>query len=144
MAAILTERSGAGAQGSIQAHDAAWVLPSALSGWQLRPGRGRLWHHDIAEPVSRLPLPARGHRACGLALSLLQPELARCWLILAARGIVVSCESIREWGRALRPDLRQCTEGGAGHNPATSGTWTSVYTDPRQATLSLARGRPGR
>jgi multidrug efflux pump subunit AcrA (membrane-fusion protein) len=35
-------------------------------------------HDDIAEPVSRLPVPARGHRACGLALSLLQPELARC------------------------------------------------------------------
>ena len=35
-------------------------------------------HDDIAEPVSRLPLPARCHRACGLALSLLQPELARC------------------------------------------------------------------
>ena len=35
-------------------------------------------HDDITEPVSRLPLPVRGHRACGLALSLLQPELARC------------------------------------------------------------------
>ena len=50
----------------------------ALSGWQLRPGRGRLWHDDIPEPVSRLPLSGCGHRACGLALSLLQPELARC------------------------------------------------------------------
>src|SRR5215468_9466080 len=56
---------------------------------QLKPGTRLLreWHcqvgsfgravagcgHDaIAEPVSRLPLPARGHRACGLALSLLQ------------------------------------------------------------------------
>jgi hypothetical protein len=34
-------------------------------------------HDDIAEPLSRLPVPARGHRARGLALSLLQPELAR-------------------------------------------------------------------
>ena len=55
-------------------------------------------HDDISKPVSRLPLPARGHRACGLALSLLRLSLRDVELILAARGIVVSYESIREWG----------------------------------------------
>jgi hypothetical protein len=34
-------------------------------------------HDDFIKPVSRLPVPARGHRARGLALSLLQPEPAR-------------------------------------------------------------------
>ena len=35
-------------------------------------------HDDFIKSVSRLPVPARGHRARGLALSLLQPEPARC------------------------------------------------------------------
>ena len=46
---------------------------------QCQVGGGfRLWqagrHDDVFEPVSRLPLPARGDRACRLALSLLQSE----------------------------------------------------------------------
>ena len=35
-------------------------------------------HDDIIKSVSRLPLPARGHRACRLALSLRQSEPTRC------------------------------------------------------------------
>jgi hypothetical protein len=72
---------------------------NALSGWQLRPRRGRLRGMTIS------PNPYRGFRfppeviqhAVWLyhcfTLSLRDVEL-----ILAARGIVVSYESIREWG----------------------------------------------
>jgi hypothetical protein len=55
-------------------------------------------HDDLIKPVSRLPLPARGHRACRLAYHRFSLSLRDVELILAARGIVVSYESIREWG----------------------------------------------
>src|ERR1700736_723022 len=62
---------------------AASAFPKMLFGGTVRlAASAGTWqavgHDDITEPVSRLPLPVRGHRACGLALSLLQPELARC------------------------------------------------------------------
>ena len=34
------------------------------------------WHDDLAQPLAWLPLPRRDHRACGLAVSLLQPQPA--------------------------------------------------------------------
>jgi hypothetical protein len=80
----------------VGAFDILWM---ALSGWQLRPRRGRLRGMTIS------PNPYRGFRfppeviqhAVWLyhyfTLSLRDVEL-----ILAARGIVVSYESIREWG----------------------------------------------
>jgi putative transposase len=73
--------------------------PTAMSGWQFLPGRGSLRDMTIS------PNPYRGFRfppeviqhAVWLyhcfSLSLRDVEL-----ILAARGIVVSYESIREWG----------------------------------------------
>src|SRR5580692_9559412 len=36
----------------------------AMSGWQQLSGCASLRHDDVAEPVSWLPLPARGHPAC--------------------------------------------------------------------------------
>ena len=44
-------------------------------------------------------------------------------LILAGRGIVVSYESIREWGLRFGRIFANALKR-AGHNPATSGTWT--------------------
>src|SRR5215471_9599046 len=45
-------------------------LAARAGPWQ--PSR----HDDLIKPVSRLPLPARGHRACRLALSL--PSSPQC------------------------------------------------------------------
>jgi len=59
------------------------AVPDANTIWTFRrivslAARAGPWqpsrHDDFIKPVSRLPLPARGHRACRLALSLLQPE----------------------------------------------------------------------
>ena len=47
-------------------------------------------------------------------------------LILAARGIVVSNASIREWACASAGSS-PTRWSGIGHNPATSGTWTRVF-----------------
>src|SRR5215831_3843258 len=44
-----------------------------------RAGPWQPWRHDdLIKPLPRLPLPARGHRARRLALSLLQSESTRC------------------------------------------------------------------
>src|SRR5215203_1357581 len=48
--------------------------------------------------LSRLPLSCRNHQPSGLTVSLLQPELAERDLILSAQGVVVSYETVREWG----------------------------------------------
>jgi hypothetical protein len=53
-------------------------------------------HDDIAESVSWLPLPARGHPACVWLYHCFSLSLRDVELILAARGVVVSYESIRE------------------------------------------------
>ena len=63
-------------------------------------------HEPAVEPVSWLSLPARDHPARGLALSLLQPELARC---RADPGRARHRGHLRKhprMGSALRPDVR--------------------------------------
>src|SRR6201987_4809132 len=93
---------------------------TALSGWQLRPGCG----------MTISPNPYRGFRFPAVVIEhavwlyhCFSLSLRDVELILAARGIVVSYESIREWslrfGRVFANALKR-----AGHNPATSGTWT--------------------
>jgi len=65
-------------------------------------------------------------------------------LILAARGIVVSYESIREWGLRFGRIFANALKR---RRPQPGDKWymdEGVHPDPRQATLSLARGRPGR
>ncbi len=66
-------------------------LAASVGPWQL----GR--HDDVTQPLPRLPFPGGGDRARGLAVSLLQPQ-PNVETILAARGVVVSYKSIREWG----------------------------------------------
>ena len=58
-------------------------------------------HDDITEPVSRLPLPARVIEHAVWLYHCFSLSLRDVELILAARGIVVSYESIREWACAL-------------------------------------------
>ena len=125
-------------------HGQLRVIPR-VSGWQLRPGRGRLWGMTIS------PNPYRGFRfppaviehAVWLyhcfSLSLRDVEL-----ILAGRGIVVSYESIREWGLRFGRDLRQCAEAAPATTRRQVVQGRGVHPDPRQATLSLARGPDGR
>jgi len=55
-------------------------------------------HDDVPRSLLRLPLSGRGDRACGLAVYCFSLSLRDVETILAARGIVVSYESIREWG----------------------------------------------
>jgi hypothetical protein len=55
-------------------------------------------HDDITEPVSRFPLPARGLEHAVWLYHCFSLSLRDVELILKARGIVVSYESIREWG----------------------------------------------
>ena len=47
-------------------------------------------------------------------------------------------------GPALRPDLRQCAEAASAATRRQMVHGRGVHPDPRQATLFLARGRPGR
>jgi putative transposase len=65
-------------------------------------------------------------------------------LILAAREIVVSYESIRDWGLRFDRIFANAIEVA----PATTGRQVlhgrGVHPDTRQATLSLAHGRSGR
>jgi transposase-like protein len=77
------------------------MLCRAMSGWQLLPGRGRL------RGMTMSPKPYRGFR---FPPEIIQHavRLYHCFsqslrdveLILAARGIVVSYETIREWDNA--------------------------------------------
>src|SRR5215472_1967502 len=76
-----------------------------------RAGPWQPWRHDdLIKPLPRLPLPARGHRARRLALSLLQSESTRC---RADPGGAWDRRQLREHsgvGPALWPDLRQYAE----------------------------------
>ena len=58
-----------------------------------------------------------------MVVSLLQPEFAGLELILAARGIVVSYETIREWGLRFGRTYAK-TLNGAVHGQETNGFWT--------------------
>ena len=80
-------------------------LAALIQGWQAV-------RHDTAQPIARLPLPGRDHPARSVAVSLFSFSLRDAETILAARGIVVSYETIREWACALTP-FRQRTEAAA-------------------------------
>jgi len=70
-----------------------------MSGWRLVPGRGQAaGHDDIAEPISWLRLPPEFIQHAVWFYHCFTLSLHDVELILAARGIVVSYESIREWG----------------------------------------------
>ena len=73
---------------------------------------------DVSVPGMALPThPDRGVR-CPAEVIEHAAWLYHCFslglreveLILAARGVVVSCESIREWRPALRPAVRRHAE----------------------------------
>ena len=49
-------------------------------------------------PLCRPPLPGRDHQPCGLAVLPVSAELAHVEEMLAARGITVSYETVRQWG----------------------------------------------
>jgi hypothetical protein len=70
----------------------------AMPGWQLLSGMAAWNDADVSEPLSCLPLPVRGHPTCRVALSCFRLSLRDVALILAGRGIIVSYESVREWG----------------------------------------------
>lgn len=56
-------------------------------------------HRQLQEP----PLSAADHRACGLAVFPVPAEPALVEEMLLERGIVVSYETIRRWGRKFGP-----------------------------------------
>jgi putative transposase len=75
-------------------------LAAAARAWQ--PAR----HDDVFEPVSWLPLAARGPPTCRWLDHCFSLSLRDLELIVAARGIVVSYESIRDWGVSNHFQLR--------------------------------------
>jgi hypothetical protein len=73
-------------------------MTMAMPGWQQLPGPWQpARHDDVFEPVSWLPLPARGHPTCRWPYHCFSLSLRDVRLILGARGIVVSYQSIRDW-----------------------------------------------
>ena len=81
--------------------------PSTWGGaWLGRLGRvgGR---HDIRSQVTlrRLPLSKRDHQPRGVALFPLSAEPAQVEEMLAARGIAVSHETVRQWARKFGQDF---------------------------------------
>jgi transposase-like protein len=66
------------------------------------------------------------------SLSLREVEL-----ILAARGVVVSYETIREWSLRFGRVMPKPSSSG-GRSPVTNGFWRFVCPHPRQAPPPLA------
>jgi hypothetical protein len=66
--------------------------------------------------------PARPRRALGRRSHCFSLSLRDLELILAARGIVVSYESIREWGLRIGRIFANMLKRAASHYRATSGT----------------------
>src|SRR5271169_5865429 len=63
-----------------------------------RPSDGRDWRYEVAtRPPLSSSVPRRDHQPCRLAVPRVQPQPARCGLMLAERGIVVSYETVRRW-----------------------------------------------
>jgi len=99
---------------------------------------------DDAQPLPRLSLPGRGHRARGLAVPLLQPQPARRRDDpRRPRHRCVLREHPRV-GPALRPAVRQRAEAA----PSKAGRQVvhgrGVHPHPGQAALPLACRGPGR
>jgi hypothetical protein len=67
---------------------------------------GDLWHgfgHEHAiQSLPGLPPSRRDHQSGGLVVSRLSPGLRKVEIIFAARGVMISYETIPEWG--LRSD----------------------------------------
>ena len=82
-----------------------------MSGWRLLRGRGSLRGMGMSSnPYRGFRFPPEVIQHPVWLYHCFSLSLRDVELILAARGIVVRYESIREWGLALRPDLRQYAE----------------------------------
>jgi putative transposase len=83
----------------------------ALSGWQVRWGRGSLPDMTSPNPYRGFRYPAEVIQHAVWLYHCFSLSLRNVELILAARGIVVSYETIRDWGlrfgRLFANTLRQ-------------------------------------
>ena len=83
------------------------------------------WHDPADQAlVRRLPVPARGHQPRVWLYFRFPLSLRMVEEMLAARGILVSHETVRQWALQVRPGIRQPDPPAAASVPATSGTST--------------------
>ncbi len=71
---------------------------TVLSGWRRRSGHGSLHRMTTLNPYRGFRFPAEVIQHAGWLYHCISLSLRNVETILAARGIVVSYESIREWG----------------------------------------------
>ena len=107
-----------------------------------RPGRVGGRHAREPSHPTRLPLSRRGHQPRRLAVLPLSAEPAMVEEMLAARGIDVSHETVRQWGRKFGQS-RQPDPPQAPLSWRQVASRRSVPDDRRPEALALAGRRPG-